>query len=81
MEILRQMSMDEVRYISEKCSQKLPRCLWTNNYLNNMMAWHKRLATENLDKVSRDCLAKFYTHRNGKKENCTIVAINTGDVS
>ena len=81
MDILRELNFDEVNYTIEKCSQNHPHTIRTHYYLKNMMNWYDRLANEELESVSRNCLAKFYTHRNGLKENCTIIGITNGDVS
>lgn len=78
MEILREIDDEEVNYIIEQCSENLPYAIRCYYFLMNMVEWRRKIIEENLTDISQKCLPTFYTHRFGRKGNCTVLAI-TGD--
>ena len=81
MEILRELEDEEINYIIEKCSENLPFALRCYYYMTNMMEWRRKTEVEKLVGISTKCLPTFYTHRFGRKENCTILAITGEEVN
>ena len=76
MEILREVSEEELNYIVKKLEEKLPRTIKDLQFI--FAARKSKILSTNLSEVSEKVLPTFYTHRNGLKENCTIFGI-TGE--
>lgn len=71
MDILRELSDDELNFIIKKLEEKLPYTIKDLYYIKSSL-YCRELDRKNLsDKI----FPKLYTHRNGKKENCTIFGI------
>lgn len=76
MDILREASDEELDYIIERLRLKLPYTIKNLYYILGAKK-SKEASTEFLN-LSVKLLPKFYLHRNGLKENCTIFGI-TGE--
>lgn len=77
MDILRELSDDELDFIKCKLKKHLPYAIKDLYFIES--AEKCKHAMKSCDeKLSDKVVPKFYTHRNGKKENCTIFGI-TGE--
>lgn len=76
MDILRELTEDEINFILEKLQEKLPHTIKDIYYLKTALKF--REASKSHKNLSDKVLPRFYTNRNGIKENCTIVGI-TGE--
>jgi hypothetical protein len=76
MDILRELNDDELSFILQRLEECLPYTIKDIYYINT--ALKTREASKNHKNVSDKVLPRFYTHRRGKKENCTVVGI-TGE--
>ncbi|CRK89759.1 CLUMA_CG003534, isoform A [Clunio marinus] len=73
MDILRELNDEELQYIMENLESKLPDTLMELNYI--LTVKRNKDLVKNIEHVSESFLPTFYTHRKGKKENCTFFAI------
>ena len=72
-DILRELNDEELNYVLEQLKKKLPYAI--RDYYFIQCALKFREKAKNFSDVSMKCLPKFYTHYNGKKDNCTVFAI------
>lgn len=76
MDILRELNGEEINYILKRLEDHLPSTIKDIYYIKTALkVWE---ASKNHKNLSDKVLPRFYTHRQGKKENCTIVGI-TGE--
>lgn len=76
MDILREISDEELHYIIQKLEERLPYTLKDLYYIKSVLKCREESC--NHKNLSDKVLPKLYTHRNGKRENCTIFGI-TGE--
>lgn len=73
MDVLREITVDELNFIKSKLTEDYPRFIKDLNYISS--AERCRKASKNFSDTSDRILASFFIPRNGKKENCTIFGI------
>lgn len=73
MDILREITDDELNYVIERLKENLPRCIKNLNYI--LGARRSRALARNFVGISVKLLPDFFVHRTGRKENCTIFGI------
>lgn len=73
MDILREISDEELHYITQKLEERLPYTLKDLYYIKSVLKCREESC--NHKNLSDKVLPKLYTHRNGKRENCTIFGI------
>ena len=73
MDILREVSDEELFYIIQKLEEKLPYTLKDLYYIKSALKCREESC--NHKNLSDKVLPKFYTHRHGKREHCTIFGI------
>lgn len=73
MDILRELNEIELNFIMEKLEEKLPYTIKDFYYIKSALKCQKE--SLNHKNLSDKILPKLYTHRNGKRENCTIFGI------
>lgn len=76
MDILRELSDEELNFIIKKLEEKLPYTLKDLYYIKSALKCRDELL--NRKNLSDKVLPKLYTHRHGKREHCTIFGI-TGE--
>lgn len=77
MDILRELSDDELTYIIERLEENLPYTIKDVYYIKSALKCREESRHRKIH-LSDKILPKFYTHINGKRENCTIFGI-TGE--
>lgn len=76
MDILRELSEEELEVIKIRLRENLPKSIKNLYYIYSGEKFNAE--SKNYSKLSDKALPKFYTYRNGLKENCTIFGI-TGE--
>lgn len=76
MEILREVSEIELDYVIKRLEENLPYTIKDLYYI--LAARRSKKLSKNLSETSEKVLPRFYVHRHGIKENCTIFGI-TGE--
>jgi hypothetical protein len=76
MDILRELSEEELIYIKNRLKERFPKSIKNLYYIYSGEIF--RAEFKNYSKLSDKVLPKFYTYRSGDKENCTIFGI-TGE--
>lgn len=79
MDILREITETELDYIVDRLQEKLPYAIRDLYFI--LAARRNKELAKTIPNISVKLLPVFYTHRNGLKENCTILGISgvTGD--
>jgi hypothetical protein len=71
MDILRELSDEELDFVIEKLKRHLPYAIKDLLYILSA----QKCKSSGIEDLSDKVLPTFYTHRNGDKENCTIFGI------
>jgi hypothetical protein len=76
MEILREITEEELNYVIRRLEENLPYAIKDLYYI--LAAKRSKSLEKKFTNISDKILPVFYVPRNGRKENCTIFGINTG---
>lgn len=76
MDVLRELSDDELTYIVERLEENLPHTIKDVYFIKSALKFREE--ARHRKNLSDKVLPQFYTHRAGKREHCTIFGI-TGE--
>ncbi|CAO1405511.1 unnamed protein product [Diamesa hyperborea] len=72
-DILRELSDEELNDVLKQLKEKLPYAIRDYYFIQCALKFKENAI--NFSDVSVKCLPKFYTHKNGNKDNCTVFAV------